>query len=157
MTPLLEYAFGRPEELVIIEDWFYPCYNSAVMRIRQGVLRVVYDAAATGEEIPQISIGDQGFITACIADRKLQDQVALFPREMITSCKMARELNRTDAETARRIVDEAIIVKFHGKPKPHHVLDPFYNFFSIRLKNGSRDASFWKRELRRHWRTEQNA
>ncbi|PQV65383.1 hypothetical protein B1R32_101123 [Abditibacterium utsteinense] len=150
MTSLLDYAFTQLQDLVIVRDWFYPSYNSCVMRIRRGSLSVFCDAFVAGETYPHRIAGDQDFLSACIEAKGLQDQVATFRPEDVASYKLLRRLNRRDSDAAQRAVEAATIVKFHGKPKPHQVLDPFFNFFRMRLKNRD-DANFFRRELRREW------
>lgn len=150
MSSLLDFAFGQPQDLVIVRDWFYPSYNSCVMRVRRGPLRAIYDAFVAGETFPYRIAGDQDFLSACLDAKGLQPHVTEFRPEEIVSYKLLRRLNRSDAVAAERAVEAATIVKFHGKPKPHQVIDPLFNFFKIRLKN-RRDADFFRCELRREW------
>ena len=150
LEPLLEASLKRPEALVIVKDWFYPSYNSCVMRIRRGPLEPVYKGFVNGEVYPQRIKGDQDFLHACVAAKGLENEVAFFAEGEVVSYKQARLLNRTQPEEARQLINSATIVKFHGKPKPHQVLDPFYNFFRKRLKSRA-DANFWRSELRQHW------
>lgn len=150
MSDFLDYAFAQPQELVIVRDWSYPCYNSCVMRIRRGSFRAVYDAFVAGETYPFRIAGDQDFLSASLEAKGLQNQVAQFRPEDIVSYKELRGLNRSDGAAAARAIEAATIVKFHGKPKPHQVLDAGFNFFKIRLKN-RRDADFFRDELRRQW------
>jgi hypothetical protein len=145
MQPLLDYAFSRPEDLVIVSDWHYSCYNSSVMRIRRGPLQTIYDAYAGGQRYEQIVKGDQDFIYEHVKAKGLQNQVALFPEGQVVSYKMTRTLNRTDPEAAQKVVEDAIIVKFHGKPKMHQVANPLYNL----LKKS--DYTFFREELKRNW------
>lgn len=155
MKPLLEYAFNRPEDLVIVNDWNYACYNSCVMRIRRGPLRTIYDAFVDGKSYPQRNQGDQDFLYNHIAAEGMQDHVACFPDHQIVSYLNARNLNRTDSQSARQMIENAVIVKFFGKNKMHQVADPLWNLRKIRLRNrpfGARDAAFFLRELRREWR-----
>lgn len=155
MRPLLEYAFDRPEDLVIVKDWNYECYNSCVMRIRSGALRTIYDAFVAGQSYPQRNRGDQDFTYQHLTTLGMQDHVALFPEEQIVSYLNTRTLNRTDPVAAQRIIENAIIVKFFGKNKMHKVANPLWNLRKIRWRNrpyGGRDAAFFLRELRREWR-----
>lgn len=146
MSSFLERAFGAPEDLVVVNEWYYPCYNSCAMRIRRGALQSIYDDYASGTIYPQHNPGDQDFIHAHIAARGLQHRVALFAPEQVVSFKKARHLQRTDPAAARRMVENATIVKFHGTPKMHQVAHPFYQLFK------SSRLLFFKRELYRNWR-----
>lgn len=156
MTELLGFAFGQNQDLVIVNDWFYPCYNSSVMRIRRGALQTIYDAFVNGTRYPQHVPGDQDFIYKHIAAQKLEHRVALFPAEQIVSYKFLRRLNETDAAAARQAVEAATIVKFHGAPKMHVVANPISNFAELRKFNlfGRRykRGHFFFRDLRKHWR-----
>jgi hypothetical protein len=156
MTDLLAYAFGRPEDLVIVQDWNYDCYNSCVMRIRSGgALRQVYEAFVAGKTYPHRNAGDQDYIHAAILDHGLQDRVALFRPQDVVSYRDARTVARRDREAGYRELSSATIVKFFGRPKMHEILDPIYNLTKIRLRNpsyGWRDATFWVKELREAWR-----
>lgn len=156
MRPLLEYAFGREEDLVIVKDWNYDCYNSCVMRIRTSdAMRRIYTAFVEGKTYPYRNPGDQDFIHACAQDLGLQKHIAFFEPDHVVSFRNIRELHRTDPQAAYEAIRKGTIVKFFGKPKMHQVADPMFNLFKIRLKNlayGSKDAGFWLKELREHWR-----
>ena len=154
MGELLAYAFAAPEPLVIVEDWFDGGYNSSVMRIRQGPLSFVHEAFAAGESFAQRIPGDQHFIHAVVHDRGVQDQVALFPADMVASYKQVVRTWRRDAKQARRLIDAATIVKFHGAPKMHQAFNPVYHLWRVRLNEWMRGVLFGglpMRELRRHW------
>ncbi len=146
----LDANLARPEALVVVQDWFYPSYNSCVMRIRRGPLQAVPRDFAAGTVYPQRILGDQDFLHASVAAQGLGGEVGVFGEGEVVSYKGARRLNRSDAEAARRLMERANIVKFHGRPKPDQVLNPFYNFFRMRLKSRA-DANFWKAELRALW------
>lgn len=124
MGSLLDFAFGRPEALVILKDWHYDGYNSSVMRIRGGALRWVYDAFVAGTRFPQRIPGDQDFLHQAIAQRSLQHRVALFPSGLVASFRQA--LRSRDAAFVRRSIEAATIVKFHGDPKMHDAFEIRY-------------------------------
>lgn len=156
MRPLLAYAEAKPEELVIVKDWNYDCYNSCVMRIRRSEsLAKVYEAFVAGKTYAFRNPGDQDFIHACVRDLSLEEHVAFFEPDHVVSFRNIRDRHRTNPEAAYEEIRRGIIVKFFGKPKMHQVADPLYNLFRIRLKNpsyGAKDARFWLKELREHWR-----
>ena len=156
MSDLLEFAFSCPQDLVIINDWNYPCYNSSVMRIRRGTFQSIYNAFAQGKRYPQRVLGDQDFIHSHIAALGWQERVAFFPAEQIVSYKKLRALDLTDSNAAQSAIERATIVKFHGSPKMHSVANPLSNF-AYRLNNcfsksGQCNGDFFARELRQHWR-----
>jgi hypothetical protein len=150
---LVDYAQSRPEPLVIVKDWDYDSYNSCVMRIKPEKLKIIYESFVAGQSYTQRIKGDQEFITRCLEANSLQKLVATFPVNEVASYKAARNLNRKDRAAAIQILEAASVVKFHGRPKPHELLDPVYNFLKIRLKH-PKDASFWVKELRQNWLAE---
>lgn len=154
MRPLLEFATGSDKDLVIVDDWHHEGYNSSVMRIRPQPLRFVYDAFVVGERYPQKVLGDQEFLHAVIARRGAQARVDLFPAGQVISYKQAVRTGRRDPGLARRMVDEAVIVKFHGEPRMHEAFDPFHHFWRIRLRDWAHGR--WRspvptRELKLEW------
>jgi hypothetical protein len=155
LEPLLEFAFGSPADLVILQDWNYDCYNSCIMRIRQGPeLEKVYLDFMAGSEYPRRNKGDQDFIHASIRAHGLQDRVAIFPKEMIVMYHNARRIHRTDPKAAYELLESGIIVKFFGWAKMHELLNPIYRLRKIRWKKdrGPADAKFWVKELKERWR-----
>ncbi len=156
MTPLLEFAFGRQEDLVVQKDWNYDAYNTCAMRIRHGdALQTVYDAFVAGKRFPYRVPGDQDFLTGCIRYSRLEDRVALFPEGMVGSYRNARYLHRKDPKAAYESLKDAIVVKFLGRDKPHQMMNPIHRNLWVRigrLWHGPADAKFWMKELREHWR-----
>lgn len=151
MGPLLDFAFGRPEDLVILRDWHYDGYNSSVMRIRRGALRWVYEAFVAGTRFDQRIPGDQDFLHQAIVRRSLQHRVALFPPGLVASFRQVRRSR--DPDFVRRSVASATIVKFHGDPKMHDAFELRY-----RLRRRVRELLHGHLlpvvplgELRRHW------
>jgi hypothetical protein len=155
MTPLLEFAFGRREDLVVLQDWNYDCYNSCVMRIRHSdAMQTIVDDFDKGTKYECLKPGDQDFIHASVKAHGLQERVALFPQGMIASYRNARELVKSDPAGAHAMLDNAVIVKFFGRHKMHHVENPL---FRLRLslqkrKYGADAANFWLPELQENWR-----
>jgi hypothetical protein len=149
MGSLLEFAFGREEELIVLRDWNYDAYNTCVMRIRTGgALAGIPKAFREGVTYPWRNPGDQDFVTAYVRDKGLESQVAIWPEDMIVSYKNAREVHRTDPVTAYRMLEPGTIVKFYGKTKMDQLLNPIYRAFKMK----GPDAKFWVRELGEHWR-----
>jgi hypothetical protein len=134
LQELLNYAFRRPEDLVIVRDWGYDCYNSSVMRIRRGPMEFVYRAFVAGETFPYYLPGDQDFIHAVIRDRGEQARVAEFPRGMIASYKKVLKAGRQNPARARSMLSDATIVKFHGAPKMHEAFGLYYRFWYVRRR-----------------------
>lgn len=153
MNDLLGFALQRPEDLVIVGDWHYDGYNSSVMRVRSGRLRSVYDAFVTGVRFEQRIPGDQDFLHGAIRQQSMQSKVALFPPHQVISFKQTVRTGRRDPELARRRLNAATIVKFHGTPKMHEALRPRY-YLPRRLREllrGHLRPVMSLAELRRHW------
>lgn len=128
MEPLLDFMQNSHSPLVIVRDWHYETYNSSVMRIRNRSLRFIYDAFVAGEKFKQKTLGDQDFIHGVIKSRNLDALVSLIPDGYVCSLKQAVRTSRTDSERSRNMINEAIIVKFHGNPKMHDFFDARYRF-----------------------------
>lgn len=126
-------SLNRPEDLLIVDDWNYDCYNSSVMRIRPNALRVVHDHFARGGRYPARVPGDQDQIWGCVAAHGLQARVGLFEPADIVSYKTLRRLGRREPTTARNAFADALIVKFHGHPKQHDALKFGYHLFKVVL------------------------
>ncbi len=154
LTPLLEYAYGRQEELVVVQDWNYDCYNTCVMRIRGGgKLAVIYERFREGRTYPRRNPGDQDFVTACLREEGLEGEVATFLPHHVLSYKNARKTARTDPEAAKEELAKGIIVKFFAQPKMHQALSPYYRWKKGRKSAEAKgDLQFWLPELRAKWR-----
>jgi hypothetical protein len=126
MDAFLDQALSRPEDLLIVGNWHYDGYNSSVMRVRSGALRVVYDAFVKGAEFAQRIPGDQDFIHGVIERERLQDRVGVFPVDQVVSFRKTLRAGRKDPDFARRRIAGATIVKFHGRPKMHEAFGVKY-------------------------------
>lgn len=126
MDPLLNFMRDSLSPLVIVRDWHYETYNSSVMRIRNNSLSFVYDAFVAGEQFKQKTQGDQDFIHGTIKKRNMEPLVSLIPDGYVCSLKQAVRTSRTDSERSKNMINEAIIVKFHGNPKMHDFFDARY-------------------------------
>lgn len=153
MGALLDGAFARREDLVVVKNWHYDGYNSSVMRIRCGALRVVYDAFVAGERPVQRVQGDQDFLHGTIASRGLQSSVATFPPEQVVSFRLTLEAGRRDPDAARRRMLGATIVKFHGEPKMDVAFARRYRWRQRyrELRRGNFRPVVPLAELKRHW------
>jgi hypothetical protein len=149
MRSLLEFGFGRDEELVVLRDWNYDAYNTCIMRIRTGgALSEIPRAFREGVTYPWRNPGDQDYVTAYVRDKGLEDRIAIWPEEMVVSYKNAREVHRTEPAAAYRMLESGTIVKFYGKTKMDQLLNPLYRSFKMK----GPDARFWVRQLAEHWR-----
>ncbi len=154
MQALLGAALSASEDLVIVKDWHYDCYNSSVMRIRPRPMRFIYDAFISGERFAQVLPGDQDFIHGVVSSRQAQHRVALLPEGCVASFKALVRIGRRDPALARRLTEQATVVKFHGRPRMHQAFDPVHHFFRIRLRDwahGQVRSPIPVDELRSHW------
>ena len=154
MSPLLAFTRSSHAPLVIIKDWHYDSYNSSVMRIRSTSLRFIYDAFIQGETYPQKTKGDQDFIHAVIANRGQEAAVDCIPDGLVASFKRAVRTARSDPDRSRAMIDQAVIVKFHGSPRMHHVLNPIRRFLKYTVGNlwyGQLGLPFSVRALQQAW------
>lgn len=155
LAPLLEIAYGLPQDLVAVRDWNHDCYNTCAMRIRpSSCLAGITKAYAAGAAYPQQVPGDQDFVTAFVREREMEDRVATFPCGMVQSYKSARAAEKLHRGTGRALLARSLVVKFHGEPKMDQLLDPRARIREMATKGNPfhRNAWFWTRELRRHWR-----
>ncbi len=155
LSALLEFAFGQPHDLVAVNDWNYDTYNSSVMRIRQTeALAQIPRAYEAGKEFAQRVPGDQDFMTGVLRANGWEDRVTTFPEGMVQSYGVARGAAKRGWSVGRALLEEATIVKFHGPPKMHELLDPRYRLRTIVDKGNPwhRKAWFWVRELKTRWR-----
>ena len=68
--------------------------------------------------------------------------VALFPSDQVESFKRLIRFGLHDFANARRCAAQALVVKFHGRPKMHVLFSFGYVFFKYRTR-------YW---LHGHWR-----
>lgn len=154
METIWMFAEMQLEPLVILQDWHHYTVNSCFMRIRQDErLRVVYDTYASGKRYEVKLNGDQDYLNAVIDDKKLHDLVSRFPESFIASYKNLRRLNRKDKAKAAQLLQEAAIVKFHGTPRPHELLDPKYRWQEAFRSPGHalKDWGYLAKEIEAWW------
>ncbi|CAN5650443.1 hypothetical protein BH23GEM11_BH23GEM11_14850 [soil metagenome] len=155
MAPLL--AFGEQSEasLVAVADWNYPIVNSSVLRLRPDdhTQRVWDDwqAASPAERAPMA--GDQNWIDA-VFRAHAPERLGFWPDGMVASYKGLRKRAARDAAGAAGALEDAVILKFHGQPKPHEVLRPWRYPRATVLRHPLRPR-LWRylaEEIRAHWR-----
>jgi hypothetical protein len=154
MNPIWNFAEASDEPLVILQDWHHDTVNSCFMRIAQDErLRVVYDTYASGKRYEVKLNGDQDYLNAVIEDKQLQHLVAHFPSTLIASYKNLRRINRKDKRKAAQMLEEAAIVKFHGTPRPHELLDPKYRWQEAFRSPGHaiKDWGYLAKEIEAWW------
>ncbi len=156
LRPVMELARGAREDLLIVSDWTYPSYNSCFMRIRRSEsLGSVYREFREGRTYEQRVRGDQDFLHSSIRSNGLESLVRVWPDEFALSYKRLRELHATDPEQARRRFGDALILKFHGKPRQHHLVNGWRRFLlTVRDPGhwGTGFHSYLRNEVAAAWR-----
>lgn len=153
LAPLLDFAAESSAPLVIVKDWYYDGYNSSVMRIRNRSLNFIYEEFVAGVSYPGKIPGDQDFITGSV--RAHGTAVDCWQADQVVSFKHAIRRGLSDPAGSRAEINDALIVKFHGRPKMHHVFNPVYRFFKYGLRylaRGQLRYPFDITELGRNWR-----
>lgn len=152
LAPLITYSQTHKADLLIIDEWHYKGFNSCVMRIRNRNLSYIYEDFVSGKKYPQKIPGDQDYIHESV--RFHNGSSANFPDSMIISFKKTMRLGLRDWKSANQAARDAIIVKFHGKPKMHDLFKPGYAFLKYRIKyllNGKIRYPIDISELKRQW------
>lgn len=132
LTPLVDYAGQCPEGLVIVKDWFYDGYNSSVMRIKPREMKFVYDDYVAGIKYPMHIAGDQDYIHG--ATQLRPGVVTLFPAGHVESFKRLIRAGMSAFGAVKASAEQAMIIKFHGRPKMHVLFASGYVFFKYRLR-----------------------
>ncbi|RZI85087.1 MAG: hypothetical protein EOP38_06290 [Rubrivivax sp.] len=157
MSPLINHMLDSPHDLVILKDWGYESYNSSVMRIRPEELAFIYRSFAQGKRYPQKTKGDQDFIFAAIKDHQRESLVDLVPAPLVVSFKHTMRLGFRAPSQAASMVENAVIVKFHGSPRMHRALHPVYRTlkYNLRFWLKGRMTPFSLAALSRAWKEPQ--
>lgn len=155
LRQLIEFVLNQHKDFIVLHDWHYDCINSCVMWIKKGdITQTIWDMYASGMKYQTILQGDQDYINAVIKDKCLEKHIAYFPQEYIASYKDLLRTHRMAQEGAISMLEEAIIVKFHGHPKPHELLNPWLRFRHLTLRYPSHavhDWSFLTKEIQEWW------
>jgi hypothetical protein len=155
MTPLLEFAFAQPHDLVAVKDWYYDAYNTCAMRIRQShALSEIPREYQAGREIQPMANGDQDFVTGVIRENGNADVVTTFPEGMVQSFGIARRAEKVGRRRGYELLEKAVIVKFCGALKMDTHISPRYRLRQVFETQNPlhRRAWFWVREIKELWR-----
>ncbi|HEX2949536.1 MAG TPA: hypothetical protein VHV83_08225 [Armatimonadota bacterium] len=156
LRPLIEFATAQHKDFVGLRDWHYDCINSCIMWIKKSpTTQTVWDTYASGKTYNTILHGDQDYIDAVIRDKHLEEHVAYFPQQFIASYKKLLRTHRYTPDEEERMLHEAIIVKFHGHPKPHELLNTWLRFRHLTLRYpryAFHDWTFLTKETQEWWK-----
>lgn len=150
---LWDYSKGLSASLITVRDWNYPIVNSSVMLIRPDeTTQRVWDLWSSGERFGGVA-GDQNFIDAVFKQYN-PHQLEFWPKDWILSYKSLRSLAVKEPEAARSRLESGVILKFHGSPKPHEVLNPWLSPGSTIVRNPFRPRlwSYLASEIQSNWK-----
>lgn len=154
LVPLVQRGRATRASLVAVQDWNYPTLNSSVMWVRpdQHTARVWEDWVRTGKETWTIR-GDQNWINHVFRSQS-PEALTFWATGRVASYKALRKRARHDPEGAMAAARASTILKFHGLPKPTHVLAPRSHLRSTVLRHPlhPRLWRFLEAEIREHWR-----
>ncbi len=162
LTPLIEFVREHPESpLITLRDFTFGTLSSAIMWVRPNeVTEGIWRAFIKGEKFEDLqrlrrSVGDQDFIWAYLNSRHLADKVTFFPEPWFVSYKKLRRLHASDRNAVREKLNQALILCFHGEPRPHQAVDPWQSLWLLLRHKPLRVFSYWRfleKELREWWR-----
>ncbi len=155
MSPLIQFADAQAQDLITVRDWNYDAYNTSVMRIRQtDRLAEIPKAYEAGETFVQRVPGDQDFVTGLVRTRGFEDNVTTFPDELVACFGAARKASRRGSGKGQEMLEQAVVVKFNGRPKMHELIDPRYRLRQILETRNPlhRRAWFWVKETKDLWK-----
>lgn len=162
LSPLLSFVEEHPKTPIIaMRDFTFGTLSSAIMWVRPSeVTEGIWNAYARGEWFPELdqlprSIGDQDFIWHYLKSRGLESTVIFFPPEWFASYKHLRRLHASQPQASREKLNQALILCFHGEPRPHQALDPWKSLWLLLRHKPLRVFSYWRfleKELREWWK-----
>lgn len=161
LSPLIQFARDHSgAHMVTLRDFTYGTLASAIMWVRPSELTEgIWNAYATGERFEELqrlqrSIGDQDFIWQYIKTRSLEDFVTFFPETWFLSYKHLRRLHASNRQACREKLNQALILCFHGEPRPHQVVDTWKSLWLLLRHKPLRVFSYWRfleKEMRDWW------
>ena len=157
LDPMLEWARQNPEPCLIgMRDWNYDCFGSMVMWVRPcDLTQRIWDSYASGTRYPhQTPVdGDQDFIDGFIREH-FRGEDAYFPQEWFVSYKLLRKAHADNKPKEKTMFEAGRILKFHGPPKMHELLDWKQNLRLLLKHKPFRTFSYWRyleKQVREWW------
>jgi len=152
---LVDHAKSLGKDLVAVLDWKRPVMNSCVQWItKNDTTRAIWDLY-TSDQYPEFRTrGDQEFTFDTLKALGLEGRLGYFPDGEIQSYKILRSANRASAAEARRLLEASKIVKFHGVPRQHEVIDPWLRITKVTMRYphyAHRDWNFLVKEIKEWW------
>jgi len=154
LLPMVRRGRSSRASLIAVQDWNYPTLNSSVMWVNPDEhTQRVWDQWATEGQYSWKIRGDQNFINA-VFRKEAPEALSFWATGRVVSYKRLRKLAVRQPTLAEARLREAVILKFHGSPKPVDVLDPWSSPRSTVLRHPLRPRlwRFLDDEIRTHWR-----
>jgi hypothetical protein len=154
LLPLVRRGRATRASLIAVQDWNYPTLNSCVMWLNPDAnTKRVWDRWTEDGQHNWTLRGDQNYINS-IFRKESPEALTFWASGRVVSYKRLRKLAVREPELALARLREATILKFHGRPKPTDVLNPWANPKSTVLRHPlhPRLWRFLDDEIRAHWR-----
>ncbi len=156
LSGYVAYAKGLNKDLVAIRDWRRPVMNSCFQWITKNeTLKAVWDVYDSDQYPEFRTKGDQFFTYSTIQALGLEDKLGYFPDGEIQSYKVLREANRESKEKFQGLWAKTKVIKFHGMPRQHEVINPLMQLWVTTLRYPQyafKDYAFLVKEIKAWWR-----
>ena len=156
LSDYVAYAKSLNKDLVAIRDWRRPVMNSCFQWITKNeTLRAVWDVYESDRYPEFRTKGDQFFTYSTLQSLGLEERIGYFPDGEIQSFKVLREAHRESEAKFQELWAKTKVIKFHGMPRQHEVVDPWQRFWTTTVRYPQyafKDWSFLVREIREWWR-----
>lgn len=155
ITHLVDHAKALDVDLVAIHDWKRPVMNSCFQWItKNDTTRAIWDVF-NSDHYPEFRTkGDQFFTYSTIQKLGLEHRLGYFPDGQIQSFKVLRSANRESRAKFEELYKIARVIKFHGIPRAHEILNPWLRFWNVTVRyphHAVKDWNFLAKEIRECW------
>lgn len=153
LSPLIQLGRASNASLIGVRDWNYPILNSSVLWCQPDTnTQAVWDAWNQGHYTSESFAGDQNFIFH-VFNQLAPQALTYWPEGLVSSYKALRKLAARHPAAAKEQVEASCILKFHGRPKPEEVLQPWRNPQNTILQNPLKPKlwTYLSEEIGTHW------
>lgn len=155
ISHLVDHAKSLDADLVAIHDWKHPVMNSCVQWItKNDTTQALWELYRTDKHPEFRTRGDQEFTFDALKVLGLEHRLGYFPRGEIQSYKVLRAANRRSPEEARKLLEASKVIKFHGVPRMHEVLNPLKRIRKVTFRyphHATKDWNYLVKEIREWW------
>lgn len=152
LDPLLQFAANSSAEVIGVRDWNYPTLNSCLMSLRPGAaMSRVWQSYLNGEDHGTPG-PNQNFIYRVLQSH-CPEALNTWPEGLVASYRGLRKLAGRHPAAAEQALRSACVLKFHGRPRPHEVLQPWRYPTQTVLKHPLKPHlwGFLAGEITEHW------